>query len=319
MRVLQNAPERAVLGVAFGADSRTLAAGGGSGFSVWSLLNDYCRPVPFHATKTLYAFDLDPLGRWLYISDPWGGCSLYGLETGRWRKLPGNRYDHHVVSLSRTADGKRVAVSRGGAGTNHLECWDIDAAGGFTLGWAMRKWRPITDVSTFTPESSNGFTNGVAFSPDGRTLVTVENRTDRPAADNPVCVRSADSGELVAELGTFPVMVGFRVFFTPDGTMILGHEDRWLELGAVTGGCVGRLTPPGRAYFRAAAVHPSGGWLVTVGYDGAARLWELPSLRPARVFEWDVSRLHSVAFSPDGLLLAAGGDKGRVVVWDVDV
>lgn len=319
MRILQNTHPRAILGVAFSADGRTLAAGGGGGFDLWSLLNFYHRAVPFHATKTLYAFDLDPLGRWLYVSEPWGGCSLYVLETGLWKRLPGSPYHHHVVSLSRTADGKRVAVSRDGAGMNHVECWDINAVGAMSLAWALRNGKAIADVSALYTQRGNWFTNRVAFSPDGRTLATVENRTNNPSADNPVCFRSADTGELVEEIGTFPVMVGFRMMFTPDGTTILGHEDRWLELVSVTDGRVGRLTPPGRAYFRAVAVHPSGGWMVTVGYDGAARLWELPSLRPSRVFKWDVGRLHSVAFSPDGQLLAAGGDKGRVVVWDVDV
>jgi WD40 repeat protein len=39
----------------------------------------------------------------------------------------------------------------------------------------------------------------------------------------------------------------------------------------------------------------------------------------ARTFTWDIGRMRSIAFSPDGALAAAGGDTGKVVVWDVDL
>lgn len=37
-----------------------------------------------------------------------------------------------------------------------------------------------------------------------------------------------------------------------------------------------------------------------------------------RRLHWGIGRIHSVAFAPDGLRCAAGGDSGRVAVWDFD-
>jgi WD40 repeat protein len=45
-----------------------------------------------------------------------------------------------------------------------------------------------------------------------------------------------------------------------------------------------------------------------------ATTWEV-----AHAFDWEIGRLRSIAFSPDGMLAAAGGDKGKIVVWDVDL
>jgi hypothetical protein len=53
--------------------------------------------------------------------------------------------------------------------------------------------------------------------------------------------------------------------------------------------------------------------------DAAVRLYDRDAdWAVARTFDWSIGRLKSVAFSPDGCLAAAGGEKGRIVVWDVE-
>ena len=80
---------------------------------------------------------------------------------------------------------------------------------------------------------------------------------------------------------------------------------------------VGRFRP-GRAKLHGLAIDPSGAFLVTAGADRTARTWDLTNLRQTRALEWSVGKLSSVAISPDGTLAAAGGEKGQVVLWDLD-
>jgi WD40 repeat protein len=39
----------------------------------------------------------------------------------------------------------------------------------------------------------------------------------------------------------------------------------------------------------------------------------------AHTYTWNIGRMRSIAFSPDGTLAAAGSDTGKIIVWDVDV
>jgi WD40 repeat protein len=58
--------------------------------------------------------------------------------------------------------------------------------------------------------------------------------------------------------------------------------------------------------------------LVTGTASGSLAIWDAASLRELRCLDSGIGPVHSVAFSPDGLTCAAGGEKGQVVVWDVD-
>jgi WD40 repeat protein len=69
------------------------------------------------------------------------------------------------------------------------------------------------------------------------------------------------------------------------------------------------------------AMHPGGRYLATASNDKVIKLWEFAggSSEPVRSFDWHGGRMRSIAFSPDGLIAAAGGDSGQLILFDVDL
>jgi WD40 repeat protein len=74
-----------------------------------------------------------------------------------------------------------------------------------------------------------------------------------------------------------------------------------------------------RSRLTGVAFHPSGKFLAVASNDRTVKLYDTATWKPVKTLTWDIGRLRSVCFSPDGTLAAAGSDTGKVVVWDVDV
>ncbi|HUR55407.1 MAG TPA: WD40 repeat domain-containing protein [Gemmataceae bacterium] len=75
----------------------------------------------------------------------------------------------------------------------------------------------------------------------------------------------------------------------------------------------------GTRYYTGMAWHPTGKYLAATSNDETVKLYDATTWKHLRTFTWDIGRMRSVCFSPDGTLAAAGSDRGKVVVWDVDV
>lgn len=68
---------------------------------------------------------------------------------------------------------------------------------------------------------------------------------------------------------------------------------------------------------RAVGFLPSGG-LLTAGMDGVVRVWDATTGAELRSHDWGIGKVQTATVSADGTLCAAGGDDGRVVVWDTE-
>ncbi len=321
MRVLQNTQARQVGGLSFGPGGRTLVAGGSGGYDIWDLTTASHAFVASHSVRYLYGCVYDPLGRWFYVSDHLGGFRLLPFDGNKSRPVPGSPHERHVTSFDLTPDGQRLVMNRGGAGSNRVECWDVRAPESFELMWSLRNGEPVDASEPHFFNRATWSTNGVAIARDGKTIATAESRSAGASGVKPLVVlRNGATGRAIADLGRSETSFDTRLAFAPDGRALFTWDDRVLERwDAAAGRQTGRLMAPGRAHFRGLAVHPSGRLLVTVSGDGQARYWEPADLSPVRALKWGIGKLHAVAISADGTLAAAGGDKGHVVVWDMEV
>src|SRR5262249_29449288 len=151
-KVLQNTVARMVAGLSFAPGPR-LVAGGSGGFDVWDLASEGRAHVPTSDARYLWACACDPLGRWFYAADSTLGCRLYDLAHLGERPLPGAPRTRHVISLAVSGDGTRLALSRGGAGFNRLECWSVQREGRFTTAWGIRNGEKVDLLGTFFLEN----------------------------------------------------------------------------------------------------------------------------------------------------------------------
>ncbi|HWT49452.1 MAG TPA: WD40 repeat domain-containing protein, partial [Mycobacterium sp.] len=105
-----------------------------------------------------------------------------------------------------------------------------------------------------------------------------------------------------------------------DGTVKL-----WDTKTATLAGTLGQPSPDGERAINSLAFNHDGSRIVTAGKDGRVILWdvatsrpivELPKTDPLGGAPFADTRMQSVAFSPDGKRIVAGGMDGVVRLWD---
>jgi WD40 repeat protein len=64
--------------------------------------------------------------------------------------------------------------------------------------------------------------------------------------------------------------------------------------------------------------HPAGRFLATSSWDKTVRFWDTTTGTLLATFDWQIGRVQALAFAADGLRIAAGGEDGKIAVWDVE-
>ena len=157
--------------------------------------------------------------------------------------------------------------------------------------------------------------NAIAFSPDGKHLVTA-------VSGKALKIWDAATGKLLQEIQKTRGVASLA--FSPDGKKLAAACcDSDIEIYDVaTGGLVGHIKAPGRHQPQSVAFSPDGKQIVSGGLDTTVRLWdaatgeEIRPMTPMQLEDKSFNLIYGVAFSPDGKTIAGGGARHIVGLWD---
>jgi WD40 repeat protein len=143
----------------------------------------------------------------------------------------------------------------------------------------------------------------VAFSPDSRYVLTVNNDTD-------ICLWEASTGKMRCQLAGHTARVDALAFNTDGALLLTGSQDQTACLWDVATGR--RLLAPLNHddAVTAVAFHPAGSLFATGTANGVARLWERRTGKSVGMPLTHARQISSLVFSGDGALLATGSLDG---------
>jgi WD40 repeat protein len=289
MRLFQG-QRQPVEALAFAPDGRHLAAVDGAGVSIFDVASGRKRRIP-HSQGRPHLLAFLPSGRLVVAAGSDMRVYLAPTEDGGFVGFFPDQVSSEPSCLVVCPDGARLY-----AVDDTVRAWDM------TGHLPRRAW--VT-----RPRPTPG---RAAVSPDGHWLAVSDTGG---ALDLYATIDGRYQGRLCADLFHPPGPLAWAsdgrtiAGITGPRLVVLPRQDDGAPLVAHCGG---------RRHFTALTFHPSCRWVLAGCSDGTVRLYEPATAREVKSFAWEIGKARSVACSPDGMLAAAGGDRGQVVVWDVD-
>jgi len=303
-----------VRSVAFSPDGRTLASGGNdSSIRLWNVVTDQLIDTPLTGhTGIVFGVNFSPDGKILASCSRDSSVRLWDVTTGQLIGEPLTGHVNDVYSMAFSPDGKILAS--GGCGESEDE-WSCNSG-------EIRLWDVTTGQLIGQSLTGHGdFVHSVAFSPDGKTLIScgyddtvrlwdvssllgAETVIDQPIDQTAIShvahwapvAFSPDGETLALNLGR-NILLWDVVTSQHNGQIFTGHIDRVLSMD---------FSPDSRT-------------LASGSVDTTVRLWDVATGQLiGQPLIGHIGQVLGVTFSPDDKMLATGSWDGTIRLWDLD-
>ncbi len=173
--------------------------------------------------------------------------------------------------------------------------------------------RRLCDATTRTLRGHTGAVWSVAYSPDGRRVVSAGN------GDGTVKIWDVGSGQLIRSLAG-PTDGVVCVAYSPDGRSIAsaGNADKTVRLWDAASGTLFRTLRGHDTSVMSVAFSPDSSRCASAGTDETIRVWDTATGRELRTLRGHSKGINRLAYSPDGRAVATASHDGTVKLWDVD-
>ena len=246
-------------------------------------------------TNLITSLDFSPDGRLLTSGSQDNTVRIWEISTGREIKTLRLHRSNGIADVAFTPDGQLLIIK----GYSTLDIYEVET------------WERIRSFNTGPSISSTR----LAISPDSKYLVS--DYQDWGIRTTIIKIWEIDTGKEIFSLPWPRWNPYLFITFSPDGKHLVTEYSKTLIFWDINNREKER-TLYGRHYF---GFSPDGRLLVARSYDNlySFSLWEVPTYRRIGTLIYDREQiLVDFAFSPDCLLLVAGGDDGKLTFWNIN-
>lgn len=339
-RALLGAHTEKVRDISFSSKDNILAAGIGKNIILWNAITGTeIKVFSYDQSETVSCVAFSPDGNTL-ASGIWHNKNivLWDITTGK-QEIISNGYINTIVEIDFSTDGNTL-VSRGYGKTHYptaIQLWDV------STGKSIRKLneyeKTITDIAvspdgktliaaskdekrrltfwdinkgiplTFKPKLQSRFTQSLAINPDGSILAI--------GGLGSVSLRNATTAELMTTHNGHNGFV-ISVAFSPGGSTLASATDHEVLLWDITGALpITTINTNKEQAVNCVSISPIGDIIASGQSDGTVFLWDAVIGEKKSKFSADTGRVNSIAFTPDGNMLAVG-TQGAIHLWNIE-